>query len=78
MTIPVGPIASSAVNVTVMSVGRSGRRCHTTRERLARRAQESPLDPGLQRTVVNRGEEIAAVLIVSAPRTSGYEPLDWA
>jgi uncharacterized cupin superfamily protein len=36
------------------------------------------LDPGLQRTVVNRGEDVAAVLIVSAPRTSGYDPLDWA
>jgi uncharacterized cupin superfamily protein len=36
------------------------------------------LDPELRRTVVNRGEDVAAVLIVSAPRTSGYEPLDWA
>jgi uncharacterized cupin superfamily protein len=36
------------------------------------------LDPGLQRTVVNRGEDVAAVLIVSAPRTSGYEPMEWA
>ena len=36
------------------------------------------LDPHLSRTVVNHGEEPAAVLIVSAPRGSGYEPLDWA
>jgi len=36
------------------------------------------LDPHLTRTVVNRGEEPASVLIVSAPRTSGYEPMDWA
>ena len=36
------------------------------------------LDPELRRTVVNNGDEPAAVLIMSAPRTSGYEPLDWA
>jgi uncharacterized cupin superfamily protein len=36
------------------------------------------IDPHLSRTVVNHTEEPAAVLIVSAPRTSGYEPLDWA
>ncbi len=36
------------------------------------------LDPHLSRTVVNHGEEPAAVLIVSAPRGSGYEPMDWA
>jgi uncharacterized cupin superfamily protein len=36
------------------------------------------LDPALQRTVVNRGEDVAAVLIISAPRTSGYEPMEWA
>jgi uncharacterized cupin superfamily protein len=36
------------------------------------------LDPELQRTVVNRGEDVAAVLIVSAPRSSGYEPMEWA
>jgi quercetin dioxygenase-like cupin family protein len=36
------------------------------------------LDPPLRRTVVNRGAETASVLIVSAPRTSGYEPLEWA
>jgi quercetin dioxygenase-like cupin family protein len=36
------------------------------------------LDPHLSRTVVNHADEVAAVLIVSAPRTSGYEPLEWA
>jgi uncharacterized cupin superfamily protein len=36
------------------------------------------LDPELRRTVVNHGDEPAAVLIVSAPRTSGYEAMDWA
>jgi quercetin dioxygenase-like cupin family protein len=36
------------------------------------------VDPPLRRTVVNRGEDPATVLIVSAPRTSGYEPLSWA
>src|SRR3954471_2044233 len=36
------------------------------------------LDPDLRRTVVNNGEEPAAVLIMSAPRSSGYEPMDWA
>jgi uncharacterized cupin superfamily protein len=35
------------------------------------------LDPPLRRTIVNRGEETANVLIVSAPTTSGYEPMDW-
>ena len=36
------------------------------------------LDPHLSRTVVNHGDEPASVLIVSAPRGSGYEPMDWA
>ena len=36
------------------------------------------LDPELARTVVNDGEGLARVLIISAPRTSGYEPPDWA
>ena len=31
-----------------------------------------------RRTVVNDGDELARVLIVSAPRTSGYEPMSWA
>ena len=36
------------------------------------------LDPEPRRTVVNEGAEVASVMIVSAPRTSGYEPLEWA
>lgn len=36
------------------------------------------LDPHVTRTVVNRGDETATVLICSAPRTSGYEPMAWA
>jgi uncharacterized cupin superfamily protein len=36
------------------------------------------LDPELRRFVVNRGDALARVLIVSAPTTSGYQPLDWA
>src|SRR4051794_13761639 len=34
--------------------------------------------PHLSRTVVTHGDEPAWVLILSAPRTSGYEPLEWA
>lgn len=36
------------------------------------------LDPELSRTVVNRSGGQVSVLIVSAPRSSGYEPMDWA
>jgi len=36
------------------------------------------LDPPLRRTVVNTGAEPATVLIVSAPCSSGYEPMGWA
>jgi uncharacterized cupin superfamily protein len=36
------------------------------------------LDPELRRTVANDGDEPASVLIVSAPRLSGYEPMGWA
>jgi quercetin dioxygenase-like cupin family protein len=36
------------------------------------------LDPEPKRTVVNRSDGDAVVLIVSAPRTSGYQPMDWA
>ena len=36
------------------------------------------LDPEHRRTVRNPGPEPASVLIVSAPRTSGYEPMEWA
>jgi mannose-6-phosphate isomerase-like protein (cupin superfamily) len=36
------------------------------------------LDPVHVRTVRNDGEEPASVLVVSAPRSSGYEPMEWA
>ena len=36
------------------------------------------LDPEHRRTVRNDGDEAAMVLIASAPRTSGYEPMGWA
>jgi uncharacterized cupin superfamily protein len=36
------------------------------------------LDPEHSRTVANKSEEPASVLIVSAPRSSGYEPMEWA
>ena len=36
------------------------------------------VDPEVVRTVVNDGAEEAVVLIASAPRTSGYEPMEWA
>ncbi len=36
------------------------------------------LDPEHKRTVRNDSEPTAEVLIVSAPRSSGYEPMSWA
>lgn len=36
------------------------------------------VDPELRRTVANDGPDEAVVLIASAPRTSGYAPLEWA
>jgi uncharacterized cupin superfamily protein len=36
------------------------------------------LSPQPRRYVVNTGDEVARVLIVSAPVTSGYRPMDWA
>jgi uncharacterized cupin superfamily protein len=36
------------------------------------------LDPEPKRTVVNRSDSDATVLILSAPRTSGYTPMEWA
>ena len=35
------------------------------------------LDPEHTRTVRNEGGERASVLIISAPRSSGYEPMEW-
>ena len=36
------------------------------------------IDPEHKRTVRNDGTEPVSVLIVSAPRSSGYEPMSWA
>jgi uncharacterized cupin superfamily protein len=36
------------------------------------------LDQALRRTVRNDGDGLAKVLIISAPASSGYEPMDWA
>jgi uncharacterized cupin superfamily protein len=36
------------------------------------------LDPEPLRTIVNVGDDLVRLLLVSAPRTSGYEPMDWA
>jgi uncharacterized cupin superfamily protein len=36
------------------------------------------IDPAHRRAVHNRGSRSASVLIVSAPTTSGYQPMDWA
>jgi uncharacterized cupin superfamily protein len=36
------------------------------------------VDPEPQRYVVNNGSSVARVLIISAPCSSGYEPMDWA
>jgi uncharacterized cupin superfamily protein len=44
----------------------------------ARAGTFARLDPEHRRTVHNDSDEQASVLIVSAPRSSGYEPMDWA
>jgi mannose-6-phosphate isomerase-like protein (cupin superfamily) len=36
------------------------------------------LDPARRRTVRNTGSEPCAVLIFSAPTSSGYQPMEWA
>jgi uncharacterized cupin superfamily protein len=36
------------------------------------------VDPAYRRTVRNDGTEPCSVLIVSAPTTSGYTPMEWA
>ena len=36
------------------------------------------LDPEPKRTVMNHSDAGVTVLIVSAPRTSGYTPMEWA
>jgi uncharacterized cupin superfamily protein len=44
----------------------------------ARAGTFARLDPEHARTVRNDGEGRATVLIVSAPRSSGYAPMEWA
>src|SRR5579862_6833046 len=36
------------------------------------------IDPARRRTVRNDGEQVSSVLIMSAPTTSGYRPMEWA
>jgi hypothetical protein len=36
------------------------------------------VEPEVTRTVTNDGPDEAVVLIASAPRTSGYAPMEWA
>jgi uncharacterized cupin superfamily protein len=35
-------------------------------------------DPAVSRYLINTGSSLARVLIISAPTTSGYVPMDWA
>jgi len=44
----------------------------------ARAGTLARLDPVHSRTVRNDGNGPVSVLIMSAPRSSGYEPMDWA
>lgn len=44
----------------------------------ARAGTFARLDPAHRRTVRNDGRETASVLIISAPKTSGFEPMGWA
>jgi uncharacterized cupin superfamily protein len=44
----------------------------------ARAGTFARIDPDHARTVSNGGEEPASVLIISAPRSSGYKPMEWA
>jgi uncharacterized cupin superfamily protein len=36
------------------------------------------LDPHPRRTIINNSDQPASILLTSAPRSSGYEPMDWA
>ena len=47
-------------------------------EHPARTGTFARLDPEHRRTVRNQGDELATVLIASAPRSSGYAPMEWA
>jgi uncharacterized cupin superfamily protein len=44
----------------------------------ARAGTFARIDPPHRRTVRNDGSDTASVLIVSAPTTSGFQPMEWA
>jgi uncharacterized cupin superfamily protein len=44
----------------------------------ARAGTFARLDPAHRRTVRNDGSETASVLIISAPTSSGFQPMEWA
>jgi uncharacterized cupin superfamily protein len=44
----------------------------------ARAGSMAKLDPEHTRTVRNDSDEPASVLIISAPRSSGFQPMEWA
>lgn len=44
----------------------------------ARAGTLARLDPVCRRTVRNDGSDVASVLIISAPTSSGFEPMEWA
>jgi uncharacterized cupin superfamily protein len=46
-------------------------------DRPARAGCFARLDPEHRRTVRNDGDAPASVLIASAPRSSGYQPMEW-
>ena len=48
------------------------------RDHPARPGTFARLDPARRRTIRNAGSEPSSVLIVSAPTTSGFEPMGWA
>jgi mannose-6-phosphate isomerase-like protein (cupin superfamily) len=47
-------------------------------EHRAPQATFARIDPAHRRTVRNLGSQPCSVLIVSAPTTSGYKPMEWA
>ena len=64
---------------TVLRPRRLARRSSSTASSIPRRAGTfARLDPEALAHGPNSGEERASALIVSAPRSSGYEPMDWA
>lgn len=47
-------------------------------EHPARAGTFARVNPAHRRTIRNDGAETASVLIVSAPTTSGFQPMEWA